>query len=350
MPELWPLSTMKSWQTGWGIRQRVKSKVSRNSETQLWAKHGKELWNKTILDVQLVFCLGPYTSEDEVSAVLQTDARIAMPRFRVLQGGKSRPADDGSATGSHANGFSAITERLTLPTMDMARALKQATGESIGRWVMDETSAFRQLPTLPRDRPLAVIILEKPETNIVSYFVMIGHPFGLTPNVYNHNRRAAVLTGFPACEFCLLCRSHSDDRFGLTRSELAESEVRLVEQVCFWLGVDVNGKTECGQRFDLLGVSLDCVGGRFKLKQTRKDNLEGELPGAAAKLRGKLQFVAGHCAGRHGRAFFTPFQERQYSSSKDCTLSRSLDGAVRSWLHVLASDLRPRSLYAPSGA
>ena len=158
MPELWPhFNTEELADRAWGIRQRVKSKVSRNSETQLWAKHGKELWNKTIFDMQLGFCLSPYTSEDEVSAVLQTDAWIAMPRFSVLQGGKARPVDDGSATGSHANGFSAITERLTLPTMDviiisMARALKLATGESIGGRVVDETSAFRQLPILPRDR------------------------------------------------------------------------------------------------------------------------------------------------------------------------------------------------------
>ena len=125
----------------------------------------------------------------------------------------------------------------------------------------------------------------------------------------------------------------------------------------FLLGVDVNGKTEFGQRFDLLGVILDCVSGRLEIKQTRKDNLEVELrailregklaPGAAAKLRGKLQFVAGHFAGRHGKAYLAPFAERQYSSSKDCTLSRSLEGAVRSWLHILASEMRPRSLYAP---
>ena len=129
-----------------------------------------------------------------------------MPRFPVLQGGKARPVDDGSATGSHANGFSAVTERLALPTMDiiisMAGALKQATGESIGGWIVDETSAFRKLPILPRDRSLAVIVLENPETKIVSYFVMIGHPFGLTPSVYNFSRRAAVLTGFLASEFC----------------------------------------------------------------------------------------------------------------------------------------------------
>ena len=69
----------------WLPAQRpMKSQVSQNSETLLWPKHGKELWNKTILDVQLGFCLGPCTSEDEVSAVLQTDAWIAMPRFRVL--------------------------------------------------------------------------------------------------------------------------------------------------------------------------------------------------------------------------------------------------------------------------
>ena len=70
-----------------------------------------------------------------------------MPHFSVLQGGKARQVDDGGATGS-----------------------------------------------------LAVIVLGNPETKIV-YFVMIRHPFGLTPSVYNHNKRAAVPTGFQASEF-----------------------------------------------------------------------------------------------------------------------------------------------------
>ena len=79
-------------------------------------------------------------------------------------------------------------------------------------------------------------------------------------------------------------------------------------------------------------------------KTIRKFLRKGRLArGAAAKL----QFVAGHFAGRHGRAFLARFAERQQSSSKDCTLSRSLDGAARSWLHILASDLRPHSLCAP---
>ena len=173
----------------------MKSKVSWNSETQLWAKHGKELWIKTILDVQLGIWFGPVHFRREVSAVLQTDAWIAMPRFPVFQGGKARPVGDGSATDSHANGFSAITERLTSPTMDiiisMARPVKQAKGESVGWWVVDETSPFRQ-PILFRDKSLAVIVLENPETKTVSHCVMIGHPFGLTPSVYNYNRRAAV--------------------------------------------------------------------------------------------------------------------------------------------------------------
>ena len=83
MPELWShFNPEELADRAWGIRQRVK-----NSETQLWAKHGKELWNKTIFDVQLGFRLGPYTSEDAVSAVLQTDAWIAtFLRFARRQG------------------------------------------------------------------------------------------------------------------------------------------------------------------------------------------------------------------------------------------------------------------------
>ena len=127
--------------------------------------------------------------------------------------------------------------------ISMARAVKQATGESVGWWVVDETSPFRQLPILFRDRSLAVIVLENPETKIVSYFVMIGHPFGLTPSVSQPQARCGsdwvssvrVLPSLPV----LLVTTDS-------------AEARLVEQVCFWLGVDVNGKTEFGQRFDLL--------------------------------------------------------------------------------------------------
>ena len=83
---------------------------------------------------------------------------------------------------------------------------------------------------------------------------------------------------------------------------------RFVEQVCFWLGEEVNGKIEFGQRFDLLGVSLDCV--------TRKDNLERELPGAAAKLRDELHFVAGRFASRHGRALLHPLQKDSTRQAK----------------------------------
>ena len=39
-----------------------------------------------------------------------------MPRFSVLQADKVRPVDDGSGTGSCANSFSYITEKLQVPT------------------------------------------------------------------------------------------------------------------------------------------------------------------------------------------------------------------------------------------
>ena len=93
-----------------------------------------ETYDKTTVEVDRGFCLRPHTSEEEVSAVMQTETWVFMSRFPVVHGDKARPVDDGSA---HANGFSAIIEHLTVPTMDiiisMVRALKQATGESLGQ-------------------------------------------------------------------------------------------------------------------------------------------------------------------------------------------------------------------------
>ena len=57
---------------------------------------------------------------------------------------------------------------------------------------MDESSAFKQLPVHPQDRRAAVVTLLEPQSGRLRYFVMMGHPFGLTSSVRNYCRRSAA--------------------------------------------------------------------------------------------------------------------------------------------------------------
>ena len=81
------------------------------------------MWDKTLADRDSGFCCGPYYSEDRVSDVLGTKAWLPMPRFPVMKNAKVRPVDDGSATGSCANNFSHMVEKLEVPSIDMLLAV-----------------------------------------------------------------------------------------------------------------------------------------------------------------------------------------------------------------------------------
>ena len=225
-----------------------------------------------------------------------------MPRFRVLQADKVRPVDDGSGTGSCANSFSYITEKLQVSTADLVistiRTLASSYSGKLGAWIVNEKSAFRQLPVAPESRAVAVVALCAPDTGRVGYFVMYGHPFGLFPSVYNYNRRARALTMMLVQDLRMIARNYFDDRFGVSRRELVEEEVSHVCHICHLLGIGISPKTQHGPNVDILGIVFDfdrvCLG----VKQDRRTRLIDELheilstsqlsPGRAGKLKGKL--------------------------------------------------------------
>ena len=102
----------------WEIRQRVIRKLTRNYERQT-KDLNKAVWDKTMSDVTEGFCTGPFFDSEQVSDILKTPAWLPMPRFPVQQRGKLRPVDGGSATGSHANAFAHMTEKLSVPSTDV---------------------------------------------------------------------------------------------------------------------------------------------------------------------------------------------------------------------------------------
>ena len=90
-----------------------------------------------------------------MECILGTPSWIAMPRFTVLQADKVRPVDDGSGTGSCANSFSYITEKLQVPTADLVistiRTLASSYSGKRGAWIVDEKICFQAVARRSRE-------------------------------------------------------------------------------------------------------------------------------------------------------------------------------------------------------
>ena len=208
-----------------------------------------------------------------------TSARSGRSRLKipVLQADKVRPVDDGSGTGSCANSFSYITEKLQVPTADLVistiSTLASSYSGKLGAWIVDEKSVFRQLPVAPESRAVAVVALCAPDTGRVAYFVMYGNPFRLSPSVYNYNHRARALTMMLVQDLRMIARNCFDDRFGVSPRELVEEEVSHVCHICHLLGIGISPKTQYGPNVDILGIVFDFDRGCLGVKPDRTRSL-----------------------------------------------------------------------------
>ena len=112
------------------VRGEYGSQKLENSFEHSDSINQRVIWEKSLEDVAEGYAVGPFYEEGEVECILGTPSWIAMPRFPVLQADKVRPVDDGSGTGSCANSFSYITEKLQVPTADRDK-LATAHGQFI---------------------------------------------------------------------------------------------------------------------------------------------------------------------------------------------------------------------------
>ena len=216
-------------------------------------------------------------------------------------------------------------------------------------------SAFRKLPIHPRHRGLGVVSLCDPGSGKVAFFVMAGHPFGLTASVFNYNRRGRFLTDFFVKDMAMLVLNFYDDRFGFTFADEAEEEAAAVTRICFLLGVALSDKTQVGRSLVVLGVTFDFMCSRIFVVPERLARLISEIegiitsgeraPGQAGKLKGKLLFVSGHFKARHGRAYLRPLSEVQYATGGSRDLGPALRRALRCWLRILRTQSGTRSLF-----
>ena len=77
--------------------------------------------------------------------------------------------------------------------MTICPRLKVDKEVKLSGWALDESSAYRQVGIAPEHRRFSVICMIDPKKGVVTFWVMIGHSFGLTASVYNYNRRSAMI-------------------------------------------------------------------------------------------------------------------------------------------------------------
>ena len=271
-----------------------------------------------------------------------------------------RGCDDASATGGETNLAASMSERLQVPSTDKNAAIvkqlqEMAGGRRLAAWLADEAKAYRQVPVRPEDRHFSVVAVFDVDTSRVAYFVLVGHAFGLVSAVYNCNRRALAVSLFFLRVCFLLVSNHYDDRYAFTLEELVVEESECVQRFYKLLGIDFAvAKCPVGTVIDILGITYNFISSSLLVKAERRMAILAELrtilrtdqlePAAAAKIKGKLQFIASHYAGRHGRTFLRAFSERQYSRGGCRALGAGLRLAILGWIRTLETGGKPRRL------
>ena len=241
-------------QRAWELRNKI---VKRVASIQV-SDNLKKIWEATMEDVREGSSLGPFDSEDQITALLGCEDWIPTQRFEVVQKNKVRGCD--SATTNMINQITEITEKLQLPSTDTnvaaLRRLRTLAPEArLCGWVLDERKAYRQVAVRPDRRKFSVICLKNPDTNKPEFFVMVGHSFGLVSAVYNYNRRSAAINEILVSLFGLVAFGFYDDKYGFETQALAR---RVAECVHTWLGARFDQKKlQLSAEPTILGVTYN---------------------------------------------------------------------------------------------
>ena len=288
-----------------------------------------EVYAKTISERDSGLCLGPF-SRAQLDRAWGYNRWRPMPRFGIWQKGKLRVVDDGRS--SEHNDVTATAESLRCCRADfplrVARAFAARLGPRVPRLAVgtdDIASAYRLIPAAQLHyHAVAVWSGER-----VEFFVVPGHPFGLTSAVLNFNRVPKFAVFFAQVILAVCCDHFYDDAATVEPEHCAEHAQRCLGHVMSHVvGLPFSEEKHVPARPSnaFLGVVSDlshvATAGVVSLRVTedRRSRLllsiaeaivDAQLsPAAAATLEGRVMFVITSQFGRVGKAALTVVRHR----------------------------------------
>ena len=93
-----------------------------------------------------------------------------------------------------------------------------------------------------------MISLRKPIAGKISFFVMMGHSFGLVAAVYNYNRRSAAITDILRRVFLVAAFNFYDDKYGFETEVTCASPFEIAQNVHWWLGAKFDPRSSSSAR------------------------------------------------------------------------------------------------------
>ena len=302
--------------------QRIRNKVENDSQGSGDPEVDKQVWLKTMEEVDAGWLEGPLRSEDV------PDWHSVSRRFGLVQKrGKLRLIDDYTESG--VNSCVAAVEMPVLHTVDVAGAVlvlwfsscKDANlpSQLVVR-TFDLKSAYRQVGLSQKGRDYACLRVFDPSIGRVRFFRSRVLPFGAIRSVHTFLRlsRALWWIGVVGCK--LLWTSFYDDFISYSRPSLAtntEAAVGVLFHLLGWAFAEDGDKcAPFADSCEALGVAFDLAGSNEGLAficntASRVDELRAELASVleagaisskqAQRLRGRMQFADTQLYGRSGK-------------------------------------------------
>ena len=315
-PDIQSLSNAE-WNTK--LAHRVKTEFSEGK----WLDAGV-LWTETIKEVGKGVCLGPFTAA-QLNHKYGEDGWRSMLRFGVHQtrsdgSDKCRPCDD--AASSMHNECTSLAETITCEKADWPARVAALFFELLGSdggWSMrggteDIELAYRQCPC--RTPQYTAFVAVEPVSGEAFFFILPGLNFGLVAAVNQFNRLPELVVAFLRRRCGVVTTHYFDDYCVCEPSYAAGTGQDLLKSVHRLIGMplSVEKHVSMRQQFVFLGVLVDFshfVVRRvvyLRPKPGRVASITAAIAailaagfishGAAASLRGKLQFLL--CTVGHG--------------------------------------------------
>ena len=301
----------------------------------------------------------PLVTRGEMDARFGRGKWRPLPRHVIWQANKWRPIDDGKR--AKTNALTTVSESvvcippefLLVLSRGVEATFRQVTGQrpewskGIRMATEDWWKGFRQLAPTRKDRGLAVVAVQNPQTQNWEYSALRGLPFGLGSAVNQFNRLPALATAIARRVLYIMSGHYVDDNAALELEQLGyngqEFFIRLLQDL---IGIKLSDSKRqhmttmaafLGHIHDLTRLKTDGAV-IYGPKPSMRANMEALITkalrenvmssGAAAKVRGIGTWLDTGMAGRCCRGAMAALTARQHWE-KDTRVTDNLRDCLR---------------------